>query len=92
MPIISAVGIFCYDKFEETPNEKEVKMSKLTNSYFKKNKSKPPTNDIMELAELSGEEDIEDKDDMEEDEEINVIIDKKKSKKKSKPKGGCLNS
>ena len=68
-------------------------MSKLTKSYFKKKKSKPPTNDIMELAELSGEdEDIEDKDDMEEDEEINVIIDKKKSKKKSKPKGGCLNS
>ena len=28
MPIISAVGLFCYDKFEETPNEKVVNMSK----------------------------------------------------------------
>ena len=35
MPIISAVGLFCYDKFEETPNEKVVNMSKLTKSYFK---------------------------------------------------------
>ena len=34
MPIISAVGIFCYNKFEETPNEKVVKMSKLTKPYF----------------------------------------------------------
>ena len=24
MPIISAVGLFCYDKFEGTPNEKVV--------------------------------------------------------------------
>ena len=30
MPIISAVGLFCYDKFEETPNEKVSNMSKLT--------------------------------------------------------------
>ena len=35
MPIISAVGLFCCDKFEETPNEKVVNMSKLTKSYFK---------------------------------------------------------
>ena len=35
MPIISAVGLFCYDKFEETPNEKVVNMSKLTKTYFK---------------------------------------------------------
>ena len=34
MPIISAVGLFCYDKFEEIPNEKVVNMSKLTQSYF----------------------------------------------------------
>ena len=34
MPIISAVGLFCCDKFEETPNEKVVNMSKLTKSYF----------------------------------------------------------
>ena len=34
MPIISAVGLFCYDKFEETPNEKVVNMSKLTKPYF----------------------------------------------------------
>ena len=34
MPIISAVGLFCYDEFEETPNEKVVNMSKLTKSYF----------------------------------------------------------
>ena len=34
MPIISAVGLFCSDKFEETPNEKVSNMSKLTKSYF----------------------------------------------------------
>ena len=34
MPIISAVGLFCYDKFEETPNERVVNMSKLTKPYF----------------------------------------------------------
>ena len=34
IPIISAVGLFCYDKFEETINEKVVNMSKLTKSYF----------------------------------------------------------
>ena len=32
--IISAVGLFCYDKFEETPNEKVVNMSKLTKPYL----------------------------------------------------------
>ena len=36
MPIISVVGLFCYDKFEETPNEKVVNMSKLTKPYFSK--------------------------------------------------------
>ena len=35
MPIISAVVLFCGDKFEETPNEKVVNMSKLTKPYFK---------------------------------------------------------
>ena len=34
MPIVSAVGLFCCDKFEETPNEKVVNMSNLTKSYF----------------------------------------------------------
>ena len=34
MPIISAIGLFCCDKFEETPNEKVVNMSKLSKSYF----------------------------------------------------------
>ena len=34
MPIISAVGLFYYDKFEETPSEKVVNMSKLTTPYF----------------------------------------------------------
>ena len=34
MRIISAVGLFCCDKFEETPNEKVSNMSKLTKSYF----------------------------------------------------------
>ena len=34
MPIISAVGLFCYDKFEEITNEKVVNMSKLTKPYF----------------------------------------------------------
>ena len=31
--MISAVGLFCYDKFEETP-EKVVNLSKLTKPYF----------------------------------------------------------
>ena len=35
VPIISAVGLFCCDKFEETPNEKVSKLSKLSKSYFK---------------------------------------------------------
>ena len=34
MSIISAVGPFCCDKFEETPNEEVVNKSKLTKSYF----------------------------------------------------------
>ena len=34
-PIISAVGLFCCDKFKETPNEKVIDMSKLTKPYFK---------------------------------------------------------
>ena len=34
MPIISAVGLFFYDKFEETLNEKVSNMSKLTKPYF----------------------------------------------------------
>ena len=34
MPIISAVGLFCCDKLEETPNEKVINMSKLIISYF----------------------------------------------------------
>ena len=35
-PIISAVGLFCCDKYEETPNEKVVNMSQLTKSYFRR--------------------------------------------------------
>ena len=35
MPIISAVGLFCFDEFEETPNEKVSNMSKLTKLYFR---------------------------------------------------------
>ena len=38
MPIISAVGLFWCNKFEETPNEKVVNMSKLTKSYFNNRK------------------------------------------------------
>ena len=34
MPIISAAGLFCCDKLEETPNEKVINMSKLIISYF----------------------------------------------------------
>ena len=34
IPIIFAVGLFRYDKFEETPNEKVVNMSKLIKPYF----------------------------------------------------------
>ena len=33
MPIISTVGLFCYDKFEETSSN-ESNMSKLTKLYF----------------------------------------------------------
>ena len=33
---ISPVEHFCCDKFEETPNEKMVNISKLTKSYFNK--------------------------------------------------------
>ena len=35
MPIISAAGLFCYDKSEGTPYEKVVNMSELTKSYFR---------------------------------------------------------
>ena len=35
MPIISDVGLFCCDKFEETPNEKVSNVSKLSKSYFR---------------------------------------------------------
>ena len=34
MPIISSVGLFCCDKFEETPNEEVINLSKLTKSHF----------------------------------------------------------
>ena len=34
MPIISAVGLFCCDKFEETPNKKVSDLSKSTKPYF----------------------------------------------------------
>ena len=34
LPMISTVGLFCCNKFEETPNEKVSNMSKLTKSYF----------------------------------------------------------
>ena len=34
MLIISAVKLVCCDKFEETPNEKVINMSKLTKLYF----------------------------------------------------------
>ena len=34
MPIISAVGLFCCDKSEETQNDKVVNISKLNYSYF----------------------------------------------------------
>ena len=38
MPIISVVGLFYCDKFEETRNEKVVNMSKLTKSHFRSNR------------------------------------------------------
>ena len=34
VPIISAVGAFGCDKFEETPNDKVSDLSKLTKPYF----------------------------------------------------------
>ena len=33
-PIISAVGLFCCDKFEEIPNKKVSDLSKLSKPYF----------------------------------------------------------
>ena len=36
MPKISAVGLFCCDKFEKTPKQKVIDLSKLTKSYFRK--------------------------------------------------------
>ena len=35
MPKISAVGLFCCNKFEETPNKKVSDLSKLKKPYFK---------------------------------------------------------
>ena len=40
MPIISAVGLFCCDKFEETPNKKVSDLSKLTKPYFNRRVSR----------------------------------------------------
>ena len=34
-PKISAVGLFCCDKFQETSNKKVSDLSKLTKPYFK---------------------------------------------------------
>ena len=34
LPKISAVGLFSYDKFEETPKQKVINMSKLNKFYF----------------------------------------------------------
>ena len=34
MPKISAVGLFSCDKFEETPKQKVINMSKLNKFYF----------------------------------------------------------
>ena len=47
MSIISAVELFCCDKFEETQNEKVVNMSKLTKSYF---------NEILKYLQASNDE------------------------------------
>ena len=33
---ISAVGLFCSDKFEETPNQKVIDLSKFLKIYFSK--------------------------------------------------------
>ena len=35
MPKSSAVGLFCFDKFEEPPNKKVSEVSKLSKPYFK---------------------------------------------------------
>ena len=35
LPKISAVGLFSGDKFEETPKQKVINMSKLNEFYFK---------------------------------------------------------
>ena len=54
MPIISTIdGLFCGDKFEETPNGKLVNVSKLTKSYFNKplllgDLGKPAPNPIVD--------------------------------------------
>ena len=36
MPKISAVGLFCCDKFEETPKQKVIDLSKFKKIYFNK--------------------------------------------------------
>ena len=37
---ISAVGLFCCDKFEETPKQKVINMSKLNKFHFSNLKTK----------------------------------------------------
>ena len=50
MPIISAVGLFCYDEFEETPNEKVVNMSKLTKPNFNKGENFNCHHKLLKMA------------------------------------------
>ena len=47
--MLSTVRLFCWDKFDETPNEKVMNLSKLTKSYFKRGKE---MNEMMENGKL----------------------------------------
>ena len=61
MPIISTVGLFSFDKFEGTPNDKvfniSFQMSKLTKPYFKGKfkRKKRPKEDIESIYGLFSE-------------------------------------
>ena len=53
MPTIFATGLFCYNKFEETQNEKVVNMSKLTKPYFSTGSFKSNIQNLFEGPSVS---------------------------------------
>ena len=44
MPKISAIGLFCCDKFEETPKQKVIDLSKFLKIYFNQGKAAHKSN------------------------------------------------